>query len=139
MHPRLPLPTARRLHASTLALLTLAVVVLTAAPATAVTVGASYRPPQVLLHFDRQEVRRIADAANTGFTAFLGAVCSLIPGGRRLAPVQVACATGASVGYGRLVPIFRDAQRRGRCVRVSYPPLFPVPNPAPYSRVEACR
>lgn len=119
--------------------LTTTFLVLLGTPAAAVTVGASYRPPQVLLRFDRDETRRIARAANTGFTPFVASFCLLIPGGRRLAPVQMGCTTGMSVGYGRLAPLFKEAQRRRRCVRVSYPVAFPVPNPAPHSRVEACR
>lgn len=122
-----------------LAVLTAAVLVLLGAPAAAVTVSTSYRPPQVLLHFDRDETRRIARAANTGFTPFVASFCLLVPGGRRLVPLQMGCTTGMSVGYARLAPIFKAAQRRRLCVRVSYPVAFPVPNPAPRSRVEACR
>ena len=130
-----------RLRAATgaLAVLTAAVLLLPGTPALAVTVGASYRPPQLLLHFDRQETRRVAGAADTGFTPFVASFCLLLPGGRRLLPLQMACTTGASVGYSRLVPIFERARREGRCVRVSFPVGVPVPNPAPYSRPEACR
>jgi hypothetical protein len=119
--------------------LVVAMVLLVSAPAAAVTVGASYRPPQLLLHFDRHETRRVAGAADTGFTPFVGSFCLLLPGGRRLVPLQMGCTTGMSLGYARLVPIFKAAARRGRCVRVSYPVGIPVPNPAPYSRVERCR
>ena len=129
----------RRSRHAPLPLLALAFLVLLGTPAAAVTVSASYRPPQLLLHFDRAETRRVAAAANTGFTAFVGSFCLLVPGGRRLVPLQMACTTGTSVGYARLVPIFRAARRRGRCVRVSYPVGIPVPNPAPYSRAVACR
>ena len=122
-----------------LAGLTIAFLLLLGAPAAAVTVSTSYRPPQVLLHFDRDETRRVARAADTGFTPFVASFCLLIPGGRRLVPLQMGCTTGMSVGYGRLAPLFEEAQRRRRCVRVSYPVAFPVPNPAPFSRVEACR
>jgi hypothetical protein len=127
-----------RARTGTLAGLLLTFLVLLSAPAIAVTVSASYRPPQVLLHFDRDETRRVAGAANTGFTPFVSSFCLLVPGGRRFVALAMGCTTGMSVGYGRLAPIFKDAQRRGRCVRVSYPVAFPVPNPAPYSRVEAC-
>lgn len=118
---------------------TLAFLVLLTAPASAVTVGASWRPPQVLLHFDRQETRRIGSAADTGFTPFVSSFCVLVPGGRRTWPIQAGCLTGTATGYDRLRRIFQEGRRRGRCVRVSYPVAFPVPNPAPYSRVEACR
>ena len=122
-----------------MAALTTAALLLLSAPAMAVTVGASYRPPQLLLHFDRSETRRVAGAADTGFTPFIGSFCLLLPGGRRFAPLQMACTTGTSVGYSRLVPIFQQARRQGRCVRISYPVGLPVPNPAPYSRAEDCR
>ena len=128
-----------RSGAAPVLVLALAFLVLLSAPAAAVTVSASYRPPQLLLHFDRSETRRIAGAADTGFTPFVASFCLLIPGGRRLAPLHMACTTGTSVGSSRLVAIFKQARRQRRCVRVSYPVGIPVPNPAPYSRVEACR
>ena len=105
----------------------------------AVSVGMSYRPPQLLLHFDRSETQRVAGAADTGFTPFVTTLCLMLPGGRRLVPVNAACVVGTTTSYSRLMPIFKDARRRGRCVRISYPVGFPLPNPAPYSRVEACR
>lgn len=135
-------PRPRRLRAgpgTRLALLTTALLLLGSTPAAAVTVGASYRPPQLLLHFDRSETRRIAGAADTGFSAFVTTLCLTLPGGRRMIPVNAACLVTTTSSYGRLMPIFQEARRRGRCVRVSYPVGFPLPNPAPYSRVEACR
>lgn len=138
--PRLTSFRRRRAGTTTrLTVLVLAGRLLLSAPAAAVTVGASYRPPQLLLHFDRTETRRIGGAADTGFTLFVGSFCQAIPGGRRLLPLQMACATGLGVGYARLVPIFKAARAQRRCVRVSFPVGMPVPNPAPYSRVEACR
>ena len=136
-------PYARRTPVGTssrLAVLVLVSLLLMSAPAAAVTVGASYRPPQLLLHFDRSETRRIGGAADTGFHALRrDSFCHAVPGGRRLLPLQMACATGLGVGYSRLVPIFKAARAQRRCVRVSFPVGMPVPNPAPYSRVEACR
>ena len=142
MQTRPRLPSTRRTHAATpsrLAVLVLVSLLLLSTPAAAVTVGASYRPPQLLLHFDRSETRRIGGAADTGFQPFVTTLCLLLPGGRRLVPLQAACLVGTTTSYGKLMPIFKDARRRGRCVRVSYPVGFPLPNPAPYSRVEACR
>ena len=128
-----------RAGAGPLAVLTAAVLLLLSAPALAVTVSASYRPPQLLLHFDRSETRRVAGAADTGFTPFVTTLCLLLPGGRRMIPVNAACLVSTTTSYGRLMPIFKEARRQGRCVRISYPVGFPLPNPAPYSRVEACR
>ena len=137
--PRLPSTRRRRAGTSSrLAVLVLVSLLLVSTPAAAVTVGAAYRPPQLLLHFDRSETRRIGGAADTGFTPFISSFCHAIPGGRRLLPLQMACATGLGVGYSRLVPIFKTARAQRRCVRVSFPVGVPVPNPAPYSRVEAC-
>ena len=109
-----------------------------APPAHAARIGAEVLPPQVLVHFDRAETARIARSAHTGFTEFVSTLCLLMPTARRTYPVQAACLVGTGTGYGRLVPIFKDARKRKRCVRVSYPVAFPIPNPAPYSRVEAC-
>ncbi len=109
-----------------------------APPAHAARIGAQVLPPQVLVHFDRAETARIARSSSTGFIPFVGTLCLLIPGGRRMIPIHAACAVGSSTGYERLQPIFKAARKRNRCVRVSYPVAFPIPNPAPYSRVEAC-
>jgi hypothetical protein len=122
-----------------LCVLAAAFLLLVSTPATAVTVGLTYRPPQLLLHFDRHETRRVAGAADTGFTPFVTTLCLMLPGGRRMIPINAACLVSTTTSYSRLMPIFRDARRRGRCVRISYPVGFPLPNPAPYSRVEACR
>lgn len=107
-------------------------------PAHAARVGAELLPPQTLVHFDRSETAKIARASDTGFSLFVSTICLLLPAGRRAYPLQAGCVVGTGTSYGRLVPIFRDARKRNRCVRVSYPVAFPFPNPAPYSRVEAC-
>ena len=128
-----------RSRPASLALLALALLVLLGSPAAAVTVSAASRPPQLLLHFDRTETRTVAGAADTGFTPFITTLCLLLPGGRRMIPVNAACLVSTATSYSKLMPIFKAARRRGQCVRVSFPVGFPLPNPAPYSRVEACR
>lgn len=110
-----------------------------AKPAAAVTVGGEWTPPQIYLYFDREETLRVGRAANTGFTPFLGVFCGMIPGGSKLAVVRGACVVASSVRYGATSAAFKHAASMpGWCVRVSYPPAFPFPNPAPYTRAQRC-
>ena len=109
-----------------------------ASPSEAVTVGGSYLPPYVFPYFNRSESERIGVAANTGFTPFVASFCALIPGGARTFPIKSGCAVSAAVTYGRIGLLFKQAAAQNKCVRVSYPVAFPLPNPTPLSKVQSC-
>jgi hypothetical protein len=123
----------------------LAVATLTAAlvaaplaqPADAVTVGFEKYPPMHLIHFNHAETKRIANAANTGFTPFLSVLCGMIPGGKKTLAPKAACAVGTSVSYGSVAAGFQQAAKEGRCYRIAYPVAFPMPMKA-FSRPEVC-
>ena len=88
-------------------LATAALVVLPAAPVHAATVSVGARPPLVHVHFDKAETRRIAAAANTGFTPFLATLCGMIPGGKKTLAPKAGCAVGSSVDVVRVAVLLR--------------------------------
>ena len=129
------------LQLATVAITSVVMVAMFAVPANAASIGWGGFQRQVTVTFNLAETRRIGDASNVGFGAFIAAVCSTLPGsGARARIIKAGCAVIAVTSYGKLRPMFgraRGAQRVGlkACAQLSYPIGIPSPNPEPFSRI----